>query len=323
MSKIDIFGDLHLSTKTKIHEKACYNMIEYICKLPSNKTGNYAIFLGDITDKAVVDSDVTTQMLCLFKQLYYDKVYIVHGNHTYYFDKERRTDISTISFLTAISAIPQIIILDKKPQEFNIENIRFLALPHLKPSFIEGKRMKDYYDRLPPEIVNKEYNYIVGHIADKTNTCFGHYSDISYLSGVPILGHIHIANGNSLGSMRITKYSEKNKDSFYGQIDTETKKYTKTKVPVFLDYKEIDYNYEGSFEDNIIYDIKNAPSIKSAEEKFSDIEIREVYEVQYSKLRDKIEGENASALSVEELKERCLSEYEYEEETKELIKEVS
>lgn len=312
-NKIGVIGDLHLTDKDPYWLEISKYRVKSIIDSVYNNDTNTLILLGDLLDKALINSEIVDLLLYLFENLKYKNIYIIHGNHTYYYHKERDIDISTIKILK--NRFDNIKIIENKEEAFTIEGIKFLGLPHLKSRMIEGKTMKQYYEDLPEDIKKDYYDFIVGHIADKTNTTFGHFSDISYLNyGKIVLGHIHIKNGNSLGSYDINSRTEKEKDSYIGIIDIESKEYSEEKLERITDYFSITYDIsledlksESRFKETKfpILDIYSTPTKIEALEKFKDFYIGEVYLKEYDTLLKEAEKE-IEITDIKELFEKAI-----------------
>src|SRR5574344_2027538 len=79
-----IFGDVHLSCLNPWHHEEGEKKIECVdTRVCNEKKQNYAIFLGDITERDVNPGDVIDQVFRLFKFCsdHFADTYVVMGNH--------------------------------------------------------------------------------------------------------------------------------------------------------------------------------------------------------------------------------------------------
>lgn len=273
---IKIFGDLHLRNDKKPFDKASAALVEYIINECKNMTeDDTVIFLGDMTDKSMIAGEVNALLVELAIYINKANIVIIHGNHTYSWNPELKQNSSSISLLSKFHNIS--IITEAKTKLLDGQ-YKCLFLPHLKRNMINNKSMKEYYENLPEEIASDSYDYILGHLADETNTLFGNYCDISYLKGKRILGHVHTKTGNSLGSMFSCTYAERNKDSYYAKIDENG--YSEILVPKFIDYYSIKYGEELPEVDAEfpIFTITESPtnSLEDIEKLYPNVAIRQV-----------------------------------------------
>jgi len=258
--KIINVGDIHIKHEYPFN-MAVKRFINWFYYQDFNNEDNVAVFSGDILDKSISSGDVNSLMMKLFNKLKFKRVIIITGNHD--LSRTKGSGLKPLNQFTNVEII-------ETPKIVMIENIKTVMLPYYYPYTIKGfTNMEKDYINLSDDFKNADILY--GHFTDHTQSMFGEGIDVSYLNPkISLLGHIHHKSKNYLGTPIITRSDEAHKESYITLYDVDTKQTNDIKVPMFLDYEDIDFNELDKIKEKdyfVIYDIYNIPSIEA----FSDI----------------------------------------------------
>jgi predicted MPP superfamily phosphohydrolase len=286
-------GDLHLSDDREWSYQVSKDAIEFILTHELNNKNNVFIFLGDITDKSTVSGAVTDLILTLFKGIKAKETYICMGNHEGILKHGKLS--TTYDFLENSEIKNELqtkLSIIRKIETKDIENMTTLFLPHIY--FEESSSLKDY-ESLPPEIKDKSYDLIIGHITDsRCNFPSSDKVDISYLKTKQLLlGHIHSGELEDLGyqgSLIPNSVAESEVPRFIRTIEKREDAVivNKHEIPKLLEYKEVNFpDYlPRTKAKTIVWTINNCtdPEIAKLHYKFPDMYIRKcVYVSQLDK----------------------------------------
>lgn len=240
-----VISDLHFKDKEP-YMSAQKRFIEWFISSEYNKPDYDIIFLGDIFDKSHPNPATNQMVIDFFNNLRHKNRRIVSGNH----------DLDPIRKQSALDPLKEVdAIVYDKPTE--IYDGKCLVLPYYYQSMVALPPMKEYYTILTENGFKKSYDYIFGHIEDDTvfymNGIKGNGIKID-IEGQRVFGHIHhIDNDSYLNVPIITNEAEKGKTGEIMVIDFEESTCTKVKVPMFLDFKTINYPDDLPFDDTTIY----------------------------------------------------------------------
>ena len=256
---IFICGDTHFRSQAPFFE-AGESFTKWLHEQPWNSSENTFIHLGDFFHSSSLNGKLMKLAIQFWDGLKCQK-YLIHGNHEY----SRKLG-------SALDPFEELgVTVYYEPKEVEIEKKKILVLPYFYPN--TERSMNDVYPYL-----EGRYDLILGHFSDQS--LFGEEIILSdKLYGKKILGHVHIHNkgDNFIGVPLCSQATEKEKSrrliAVYeaGAVDLV--------IPNFLDFETLDYNSQplplnaGEYR---IYDIVNAPSIRAAKDKFSDIPIHKV-----------------------------------------------
>lgn len=258
--KIIKVGDLHFE-HTHPFRKAGESFVDWLCSQDFNNEENVIVFSGDILNKSISSGEVNNLMMELFRRLKFKRVIVITGNHDL-----SRTKGSGLKPLVQFSNAE---IIDT-PQVVMIDNIKTIMLPYYYPYTIKGYTTMEK-DFLNLETIFHNPDILFGHYTNETISMFGESIDTSYLNAkITILGHIHHKSKDYIGTPIITRSDEAHKESIIISYDTETTNIEEIKVPMFLDYDDIEFDKLSLYKEKdypIIYDVYNIPSIEA----FSDI----------------------------------------------------
>jgi len=253
-------GDIHIKHEYPFN-KAGDKFIDWFCSQDFNNEKNTVIFSGDILDKSISSGEVNSTMMSLFNRLKFKEIIVISGNH----DLSRKKG----SGLIPLNQFRNLFII-KKPDVILIEDVKVAFLPYYYPYTIKGlTTMEKDFAKLPDNFKNADILH--GHFTDETQSMFGEGIDVSYLNPkLRLLGHIHTKSKNYLGTPIITRSDEAHKQSYITSYDVVTKTRKDIKVPMFLDYDDIEFDELSLYKEKdypVIYDIYNIPSVEA----FSDI----------------------------------------------------
>lgn len=246
MSKTVVTTDLHFIEKSPFYESKVM-FVDWLKEKEFNNNDNYLVVVGDITDKSIHTGIVNRMLVDFVKDLKFKHIFLITGNH----DLSKR-DGNVLEVLKSFDNISVI----EEPTFIEIDSIYCAMLPHLIRKTKNDKSMKEIYENM--EVV---VNFIFGHFANETQTIFNHYIDTRHMDGKKILGHVHFAQGDFLGSPVKTRYDERNNENRIAVIDNDTKNLEYLPVPEFLSYKTIKYG-EKPVSDTpfTVWTIEDAPS---------------------------------------------------------------
>lgn len=285
MSKIVVVGDTHFDIKEP-HFSAGKQFVEWFNKQDFNNENNIFVSLGDIYHHSNPNPKVHELGIHWFTNMKFNEKYVLAGNH----DFNRSQNSYSIDALSKVKGIE--LIYNPQPLHNKDYDILFMPFMYDRTEYSFNKTQKEFYE-----------NYIAGN-SDPHDFIFHHLQDssikfyegddsgidLSNLKGELIGGHIHKRQKGYLGTPIITRFDEKNKDSYILLIDSETKNKEYIKVPNFLDYYRIPYDDYGlictmkSHDDYegrkralyCIFDIYDAPSKEIALEKYKNFYIRNI-----------------------------------------------
>lgn len=270
--KAVIIGDLHFK-KDEPFFSAQKEFCKWFLNQNFNRKENILINSGDLFDKSVPNPSIYEYAINWHKQMNFKEIFILSGNH----DFCRVKNSYSTEPLTSLDNIKVIY----KPEIICFNNFKILFLPFLYDKTCNSNSLtqKEFYSLYSKNFKDK-CDIIIFHFEDETIQFGGESNgiDLSWCEGERIGGHIHKKQAGYLGSPLITRYDEREKESFILLIDLDTKEKEYVKVPQFLDYVTIDY--ESAIVRPIvqfpIFDIINAPSREAAEEKFKGLYIRNI-----------------------------------------------
>lgn len=266
-------GDMHCRGEFP-HFEAGVEFMNWFAGQDFNNDENIMIHLGDVTHGSLISGKVYREVVDWFlNKLKFKKIIILSGNHDY----NRRSKSSSID---PLSVLPNVEIYDN-PTNLSIvdngEELNMLLLPYYYSNTVDLPPMKQFYENLPEEWIERKWDYILGHYNDETETLFGDYIDTSKLKGKRILGHIHFPRGNYIGTPIITRRDERGNNN---RILLHEKGILSThSTPRFLDYYEVKYpnslfEVEAMFP---IWDIVDAPNESAVYELYSNgVTIRKI-----------------------------------------------
>ena len=244
-----IISDIHAKNKEP-YKKAVLNFLDYCIEKYSNEI---IIQLGDLFDSSNPHNSLENEIIKRIIQ--FKEFHCLSGNH----DQSYKSG----NTLEHLQLHKNIFIYDKETV-VDIEGYNCLMLPHKKD-------MNNY------STIKGEYDFIFGHFMIKQEAFGNEYVDISSLNYKKmILGHIHLKRqyGNIIiqGVSLPTRNLETSNPIL--QIENDFK-ITEIPVPEFLKIETINYdNDKKTLNKEFIYNIVDAPSVKSVYEKFKEYYIR-------------------------------------------------
>lgn len=265
-NKLIVVGDLHIQEDEPLFS-AQKNFFKYIEDAEFNNESNNLFLLGDIFHKSKPSAKEYALVHQWFEELKFETIYILHGNHTY----SRKYG----SALEPFKHLKNIQIIQEEAINITLDNLKIIALPFY-PDHLKSVTMKEDYESLD---LKTDYDFIFGHFSHKD--MFGEKVDIGHLKGTRIMGHVHIRDDEYLGTPYPTRYDERGQIGMIKSIDMETKDVENIMLPVFIDYKTLDYKDLESVVANKldklrIYDITSAPSKDAVYELAPDMAIRNI-----------------------------------------------
>ena len=243
-----IVGDLHIK-EHHLYRKATMSFLKWLLE---HYKDEIIIQLGDLFDSSSINHNIVDETLFILKQ--FKDFRIISGNH----DQSKRMS----NILKSLNHFDNIIIYEKDT-EVTIEDKKCLMLPH--------QHSHKYYEDL-----EGSYNFIFPHVMPKEESFGGEFTDLSKLQGMKIYGHIHTKaiynNGQMIipGVPVITRNGECNNPILKINLDSSIEE---IEVPVFFNIVDIEYGTEIVNKD-WLYNIKNAPSVKSVYDMYPEINIR-------------------------------------------------
>ena len=266
-------GDLHLSDDRDWSLEVSARVVDNIVNHPLNRSGNSAVFLGDITDKAIISGPIIALLEKLFRGLRYDKVWVIRGNHELKFNKAGQ-ETYVLDFLKS-PAYPTVEVIEVATT-VDYAGEKFLMLPYFNPQ--GDHTMKNVYEALE---LDYEYAAVFGHLQDDSLDLPGESINLSKIRTKDwCLGHIHNPDGHYLGSYIPNSESEKGKLR-------KLKVYDKGGVEVVPLRTIIDY-YDVMYPDPLpatdcdvpVFTIYNCADPEAAREKYGKIHVKKcIYRV--------------------------------------------
>lgn len=280
MSKLIVFGDIHLNDSRPWSNEVSEELIEYISGLEYNNSDNIALFLGDLTEKNTLSGTVFSYLQKLFYSLRFKKTYILMGNHDIKYNERG------VSYPFSFVNLPEFkgktqskieVIMDHKMEI--IGNKKFLFLPYRIPLDGVGNNL---YSTPLDSYKNEEFDSVFGHFTEESmNGFFGETIDISWINTKDrCFGHIHNSDGkNYLGSIIPNSVSEANKDRFIKIYDLSGNSDPKVeKIPPIFDYYTIVYpNNIPKVDSRIVaWTVDNCIDEATARSRYGNIHIRQL-----------------------------------------------
>ena len=239
---IYFLGDLHLSASQPWRLPVGDAFLEWFesIEVEPNST---LIALGDYTDDAVNPGKVIRQLERFLEiaRKKFKKVYLLVGNHDWKLYKNQ----PQLAFEFAEEK-DNVVILRDPAEVLMIDGIKVLSLPHYNYR-VDIPPMQDYYENLPEDIADDNYDVVIGHFADASAEVFAHKIDLSYLNTQLIcLGDIHNRiSENYIGSVFACKISENEspRPRAIWKVHKEADEVIKEEIvlPHFCDFKVVDY----------------------------------------------------------------------------------
>ena len=187
MSNVNFFGDVHFSPMNPWNRAAGDNFIDWFKNRFKNESGqNYAVFTGDIFEKdtnpgLVIDQ---AQNLFMYCNKVFKKTFVLTGNHDTKLYKGVQQN--ALTFLNRFENVEVI----ETVKEFQIENRKLLALPHMRTSGVGIEQYYNSFDFSP----YKDIDVTIGHWTCKVegNKLMQDGVDLTKIpSKYFVLGHIH------------------------------------------------------------------------------------------------------------------------------------
>lgn len=242
-----IAGDPHFSASQPWRKPIGDRFLDWLENEFKPEPNSYFIGLGDNSDDAVNPGSVISQLerFATILQAKFKHSYMLVGNHDLKLYKYKPH--LAFDFLDQKEGIT---ILKDPAQILNIGGLKVLAMPHYnyRPEY---PSMYDYYNNLPSNILNQEYDLMVGHFADETNPMIhDQYVKTKKIKAKHIaLGHIHSrVSDHYLGSIAPFKVSEDDRDPNIPAralwvLNKENDEVVKSEIPlpVICKYRFINY----------------------------------------------------------------------------------
>lgn len=238
-----IVGDIHAKEKL-IYKQAQLKFLDW---LHDNYKDDIIVQLGDFFDSSSINHGVVEEFIGIVKK--FKEFHIISGNH----DQSKRMN----NILKSMKHQSNIYIYESDA-EIKLENNRCLMLPYQSDC--------KYYEDL-----DGEYDFIFTHTTPKEAAFGGDFIDLSKLKGELVYGHIHVKAPNILGVPIITRNGEKNNPILKIKEDGSTEEII---PPVFFDIIDLEFGEEIPNKD-YLYNIKNAPSVKSVYDKYPIFNVRD------------------------------------------------
>lgn len=274
MGKLIITGDEHVRSEEPFYS-AKKEYFNWVIEQDFNNDSNIMINTGDFFHTRSPTPNDYSLAYYYLRNCKFKTIYILRGNDAHEFNVSKKT------YATApLEKIRDSIIVVKKPQIINEDNLSILLMPFIPSWELDGITLKEYYEHYVEQLVEKgqdEFDYIIGHFFHKNG--FGDDINISKLKGKRRMGHNHVPSkdGEYVGINTITRADEAGCDLHLNIIDTEIKEETYIDIPRFLDYAKLDYEVDKVREKPpakyTLYNVVNAPDEKSIYEKYGDIYI--------------------------------------------------
>lgn len=281
MSDIYEFGDAHFSSMNPWNRAVSFKILDWFKETFKNeKKENYAIFLGDVIDKATSPGDIIDIVFKLFEfcSTHFKKTYVLMGNHDIrpYRDFTFQTGLKFINNFNDVELIDTVQIL-------NIENKKILCMPFMKSDILDN--INEYYSKFDwsKDGYNNEIaDLAIGHwtIKDENDIRFRDGVDVINIPAKQILcGHIHNRpDERYIGSLYPLNAEEmKCKFSRVYKIWHADNTWTDVPLPEFLTFETIEYGIELKKDDVIrVYTVSDAPSETEAYKKYDGFFIKGV-----------------------------------------------
>lgn len=201
-----ILGDLHLSANQEWRPAVGDAFLDWFEFEFEVEPDSIFICLGDLMDDASNVGGVLDQ-LERFRKILLDKFthsFLMVGNHDLKLFKGKPH--LSFSFLSG----DRITILREPAEILHISGLKFLSLPHYNYR-VDLPPMNLYYSNLPQNILDQEYDVVLGHFADNSSDkIYAHQINLNPIkTNLVCLGDIHSRwNDHYTGSAYACKISE-------------------------------------------------------------------------------------------------------------------
>lgn len=281
MSDIYEFGDAHFSSMNPWNRAVSFKILDWFKETFKNeKKENYAIFLGDVIDKAASPGDIIDIVFKLFEfcSAHFKKTYVLMGNH----DIKSYRDFTFQTGLKFINNFKDVELIDTV-QILTIENKKILCMPFMKSDILDN--INEYYSKFnwsKDGYNNEIVDLAIGHwtIKDENDIRFRDGVDITNIPAKQILcGHIHNRpDERYIGSLYPLNAEEmKCKFPRVYKIWHADNTWTDVPLPEFLTFETIEYGIELKKDDVIrVYTVSDAPSETEAYKKYDGFFIKGV-----------------------------------------------
>ena len=244
-----VVGDLHLK-KSEAYFSA---QVKFLKWLDDNYKDEVLVLLGDVFD-STPHFDIYSEFKSFLKYRK-NRTLILNGNH----DGNYRIG----EYLKGIHLMDNVDVLFEETV-VDIEGYNCLMLPHKKD-------MNNY------STIKGDYDFIFGHFVIKQEAFGNEYVDISALNYKKmILGHIHLKRQYGYIIIQGVPLPTRNLETSNPILQIgKNFEITEIPVPEFLKIETINYdNDKKTLNKEFIYNIVDAPSVKSVYEKFKEYYIR-------------------------------------------------
>jgi len=197
-------GDLQLSNHRPWSYEVSNRIVDMIISHPTNDKNNIAVFLGDVTEHAILSGDLISLLMKLFSGLLYKKIYVIVGNHELKMNKVGE-ETYILDFLRG-PLFPRVEIISEC-SSFVEGDDSYLFLPWFNAK--GGSSMKEVYESLKSPPGQKPYTAIFGHLQESSLGLPGESVNLSHIPAKFLcLGHIHSPSEMCLGSVVPNSISE-------------------------------------------------------------------------------------------------------------------
>ena len=269
MSKLIVFGDTHARSKEPFYT-AISQFFDWAKNQSWNNSDNTMIHVGDMFHHNKPSPETYRLVLDFLQSLDFRTIHILSGNGIHEYNRIEKS--WAIDPLNSVERV----ILHKTPTSITFDqSLSCLLLPWF-PSYVgnDGNRitMQETYENYT---TTADHDYIFGHFAHRE--LFGEKINIDHILGKKRMGHVHSPDEEYIGVNVISRYDEKGIDTKLLEIDIDSKAEKVIPIPKFLDYETLSYNQRVPKRDyNVIWDIKDAPSVERANNKYPNIHIRNI-----------------------------------------------
>lgn len=282
---IYFFGDVHFSSMNPWNNAAGENFISWFKERfkDENKT-NYAIFLGDVSDKDTNPGDVVDQMFRLFSfcSEHFKKTDILMGNHDLKLFRGHtvQTALKFLNNFKNVEVIDDICGIER-------DGKHILCLPHKRVSCGDINKYYSEYDWENDVYAAADYQLAIGHwaIQNKDDIRFRNGVDISKIpvdkehSPMPrgvLCGHIHNRPTNEYIGSIWPLNAEEQKCKYPRCFIKWSDNWEEEPLPEFMKFETITYGVEVPKHQDIpvVYTIEDAPSEGDVNRTYPDIFIR-------------------------------------------------
>lgn len=255
------------------------------------------------------------------------KIVVLTGNHDFHYDRN--------SYSTApLEVFGKDIDIISEPTLRVIGGSNYLFLPWMPHTLLKKnygvKTLKEYYEEVFAKELNyKSVDFVVYHFEDETVFLGGMNDgvDLSFLEkkypNIKRLGgHIHLQSKNYIGTPFQTRYDERGQKGRIGVV--KDGEFSYESLNNYLEFLDIDFvdNLPQTSGISYILTIKNAPSMRSAYERFKKegVYIRKV-ELSTGEERE-VNEENLEEASLKELMKSFVEKNKVDKETSSYLLEL-